>query len=158
MSLPTRAPGISLTMRLQVFSGTHYDMGIQQGKVNRELLHRILEQAPKLEAVKDMKPRMLPTALFLSIAKRRAIQLLENDIAEYYPEQAKRLRGISEGAGTGIGWAYFTQAMEFLPSFGPSNYKLKHAPPWDSPLIEARPMRQSSRRTSTILTSLPPSN
>jgi predicted choloylglycine hydrolase len=125
MSLPTIAPGISPTVKLQVFSGTHYDMGIQQGKANRELLHRILEQAPKLEAVKDMKPKMLPTTLFLSLAKRRAVQLLENDIAEYYPEQAKRLRGISEGAGTGIGWAYFTQAMEFLPSFGPSDYKLQ---------------------------------
>ncbi len=125
MPLPKSAPETLSTLKLQVFSGTHYDMGIQQGKANREMLHRILEQIPKLEAVKDMKPRMLPTTLFLSLAKRRAVQLLENDIAKYYPEQAQRLRGISEGAGTGMKWAYFMQAMELLPSFGPSDYRLQ---------------------------------
>jgi predicted choloylglycine hydrolase len=126
MSLPTRASESSSTLKLQVFSGTHYDMGIQQGKANRELLQRGLEQIPKLEAVKDMKPRMLPTTLFLSLAKRRAVQLLENDIMKYYPEQAKRLRGISEGAGISMKWTYFIQAMEFMvPFFGPSDYSLQ---------------------------------
>jgi predicted choloylglycine hydrolase len=125
MSLATRASESS-TLKLQVFSGTHRDIGVQQGEANRELLQRGLEELPKLEAVRDMKPRMLPTTLFLSIAKRRAVQLLENDITKYYPEQAQRLRGIPEGADISMKWAYFMQAMEFMvASFGSSDYSLQ---------------------------------
>ncbi len=119
-----RALGTSVN--LQVFSGSHRGMGVQQGEANRELLQRGLEELPKLESVKELKPRMLPTALFLSTAKRRAVQLLENDITKYYPEQAERLRGIPEGAGISVKWAYFMQAMEFMvASFGPSDYRLQ---------------------------------
>lgn len=114
------------TATIHSFSGNHYEIGIQQGKANRELLRTILERIPKIEAVKKMKPRLLPASVFLSLAKRRAVRLLEEDITRYYPKQAQRLKGISEGSGIGMSTALFLQAMELLiRSYGPSDYRLQ---------------------------------
>jgi len=58
--------------------------------------------------------------LFLSLARRRTTKLLENDIFQYYPKQAERLKGIAEGAGVDMSWAFFAQSMELLVTFGSS--------------------------------------
>jgi predicted choloylglycine hydrolase len=108
------------TIALQVFSGSDYEIGVQQGHSVRELLHKALEDIPNVEAVKLMKPRLLPTSLFLALAKRRAVKLLKNDIFEYYPRQAKRLEGIVEGAEIDLSSVLLMQSMELLigtPSF-----------------------------------------
>jgi hypothetical protein len=44
-----------------------------------------------------MKPRLLPTSLFLALAKRGSAKLLRKDILEFYPRQAQRTEGIAEG-------------------------------------------------------------
>jgi predicted choloylglycine hydrolase len=105
---------------LQTFSGTHYEIGVQQGQAVKELIHKGLEQIPTVEAIRLMKPRLLPTSLFLALAKRRANKLLRNDIFKFYPRQAQRLRGIVEGARTDMPTALLLQSMELLvgkPSF-----------------------------------------
>jgi hypothetical protein len=84
---------------LENFSGTHYEVGIQQGKAGSGRIQQILQLIPQLDIVKQMKPRLLPTSLFLALAKRRATKLLKNDILQYYPEQAQRMKGLAEGAG-----------------------------------------------------------
>jgi len=84
------------------------------------LIHKGLEQIPTDETIRLMKPRLLPTFLFLALAKRRATKLLRNDIFEFYPKQAQRLIGISEGAEIDMSSALFMQSMELLigkPSF-----------------------------------------
>jgi len=107
-------------IKLETFSGTHYEIGVQQGKAVRELLHQALEQIPNFVEVKSMKPRLLPMSLFMSLAKSRANKQLKNDIFQYYPKQAERLKGIAEGAEIDLSWVFFTQSMELLVTFGSS--------------------------------------
>lgn len=84
-------------VRSHVFSGTHHEIGVQQGKASREQIHELLEKIPNFDFVKLMKPRLLPASLFVMMAKRRAGKLLTNDIFKYYPRQAQRMSGIAEG-------------------------------------------------------------
>jgi len=75
---------------------------------------------PKFETIKLLKPKLLPTPLFLALAKRRAAKLLTSDIFQYYPKQAQRLQGVAEGAEIDITTILFLQSMELLignPSF-----------------------------------------
>ena len=109
---------------LQTFSGSHHEIGVQQGKAVRELIQQVLEQIPSFEDIKLMKPRLLPTSLFLALAKRRAAKLLRNDIFECYPEQAERLRGIAEGAGIDVPTILFMQSIELL-KITESDYRLQ---------------------------------
>jgi predicted choloylglycine hydrolase len=113
---------IMSNIRSQTFSGTHFEIGIQQGQAMRELIHKALKQIPNLESVKAMKPPLLPTSLFIALAKRRAVKLLRNDIFEYYPKQAQRLKGIAEGASIDMSALLFLQSIELLalkPSYRP---------------------------------------
>jgi predicted choloylglycine hydrolase len=106
------------SIKLERFSGTHYEIGVQQGKAVRELLHQTIEQIPNFEEVKRMKPRLMPTSLFMQLARRRATKTLENDIFQNFPEQAERLKGIAEGAEIDVSWVFFSQSMELLVTFG----------------------------------------
>lgn len=105
---------------LHAFSGDDHEIGVQQGRAVRGLIFDTREQIRNFEAVRLMKPRLLPASLFLMMAKRRATKLLKNDIFEYYPKQAQRLEGIAEGAGIDLSTILFMQSMELLigkPSF-----------------------------------------
>jgi predicted choloylglycine hydrolase len=105
---------------LKTFSGSHYEVGVQQGKAASDLIHAGLKRIPRLEIIKLLKPRLLPTSLFLALAKRRATKLLKDDIFRYYPQQAERLEGIAEGAQVDLPTLLLLQSMELLigrPSF-----------------------------------------
>jgi hypothetical protein len=82
-----------------------------------------LEKNPNYEFVELMKPHLLPTSLFISLAKRRAERLLKNDVFEYYPKQAQRLSGIAEGAKISLSTVFFLQGMELL--IGKPSYRLE---------------------------------
>ena len=101
------------SIALQTFSGTHYEIGLQQGQAVRGPIHKALKQIPDSEDVQLLKPRLLPTFLFLALAKRRANKLLRNDIFKCYPKQAQRMRGMAEGAGIDIPTILLMQLMEF---------------------------------------------
>jgi len=45
---PEEIPGYLSTINLETFSGSHYEIGIQQGKATRELIHRALGTNSKL--------------------------------------------------------------------------------------------------------------
>jgi predicted choloylglycine hydrolase len=109
---------------LQTFSGTHNEIGVQQGRTVRQLVQQVLRQIPHFEDIKSMKPRWLPTSLFLALAKRRAFKLLGKDIFEHYPKQAQRLKGIAEGAGIDIPTLLFMQAVELF-RITESDYRLQ---------------------------------
>lgn len=99
-------------MKLHRFSGTHYEIGLQQGQASREQIQTVLKNVSSFDVMKLMKPRLLPTSLFMTIAKNRAAKLLKNDVFEHYPKQAQRLKGIADGAETGIAAILFAHAME----------------------------------------------
>jgi len=101
-------------IEMEDFSGSHHEIGIQQGEAIRGLLNQLMQVLPELDAFKRMKPRLLPTSLFLAFAKRRAADLLEEDIFQIYPSQAERMRGISEGCGMDLPMLMLLQSMEML--------------------------------------------
>jgi len=109
---------------LQTFSGNHNEVGIQQGQAVRKLVQQALKQIPSFEDIKLVKPRLLPTSLFLALAKRRAFKLLKKDIFEYYPKQAQRLKGIAEGVEIDIPTILFMQAIELF-KIAESDYRLQ---------------------------------
>jgi predicted choloylglycine hydrolase len=126
----SRMTNITLVMvmpniTLHSFEGTHYEIGIQQGRAVRGLIHKALEEIPKFEAIKSIKPKLLPTSLFLALAKRRATKLLKGDIFEYYPKQAQRLEGIAKGAEIDLQNLLFMQSIELLPAVRESDYRLE---------------------------------
>lgn len=93
-------------VKLYTFSGTHHEVGVQQGQVGRQQIREGLEKIPDYEFLRLMKPRWLPMSLFIILAKRRAERLLKNDVFEYYPKQAQRLSGIAEGAETSLSTSF----------------------------------------------------
>ena len=99
---------------LQAFSGSHYEIGVQQGQAVRELLQKTLRQIQNFEALKQMKSKLLPTPLFLALAKRRADKLFRKDIFDHYPKQAQRLRGLADGAEVSISTILLMQSLELL--------------------------------------------
>lgn len=99
---------------MEDFSGSHYEIGVQHGEAIRGLLNKLMRVLPELDIFKRMKPRLVPTSLFLSLAKRRAADLLEEDIFQIYPSQAERMRGISEGCGMDLPMLMLLQSMEML--------------------------------------------
>jgi predicted choloylglycine hydrolase len=110
-------------VRLHAFTGSHHEVGVQQGRAGRQQIREALEKIPNYEFVELMKPRLLPTSLFITLAKRRAERLLKNDVFEYYPKQAQRLSGIAEGAEISLSTVFFLQGMELL--IGKPSYRLE---------------------------------
>jgi predicted choloylglycine hydrolase len=99
---------------LTCLQGTHYEMGLKQGQVIQTQIHSLLEDLPNSQAFKLMKPRFIPSSIFLFLAKRRATSLLLDDITKYQPLQTQRLRGIAEGAKIDLQTALFIQSLELL--------------------------------------------
>jgi predicted choloylglycine hydrolase len=110
-------------VRLHTFTGSHHEVGVQQGQAGRQQIHEALERIPNFEFVRLMKPRLIPSSLFITLAKRRAERLLKNDVFEYYPKQAQRLSGIAEGAEIDLSTLFFLQGMELL--IGNPSYRLE---------------------------------
>lgn len=107
-------------MVLHRFSGSDHKLGMQQGQTVRAQIHALLKDVQTLDAVKAMKPRLMPVSVFLAMAKRRASKLLAEGIFRYYPRQGQRVRGIAEGAGVDLSTVLFLQSLELLigrPSF-----------------------------------------
>jgi len=114
---------IVTNVSLHTFSGTNHEIGVQQGKAGRQQICEALEKIPNYDFVRLMKPRLLPTSLFMALAKRRAERLLKDDVFEYYPKQAQRLNGIAEGAEINLSTILFLQGMELL--IGKPSYRLE---------------------------------
>lgn len=113
-------------IKLESFSGTHHEIGVQQGEAVRGSINHLLRLIPDLESFKSLKPRLMPTTLFLALAKRRAVKMLKNDMFRYYPRQAQRLRGISEGSGVDLPPLMLLQSMElFIARPTESHYRLE---------------------------------
>jgi len=110
-------------VRLHTFTGSHHEVGVQQGQAGRQQIHEALEKIPNYDFVRLMKPRLLPTSLFINLAKRRAERLLKNDVFQYYPKHAQRLSGIAEGAEIDMPTLFFLQGMELL--IGNWSYRLE---------------------------------
>ena len=94
--------------------GSHYEMGLEQGRSLRAQIHIFLSEISKSQAFTLMKPKLLPTSIFVFLAKRRATGLLLNDIVKNQPKQMERMKGISDGAKIDLSTAMLLQSFELL--------------------------------------------
>ena len=84
---------------IETFSGTHYEMGFQQGKAYKQSLFDGIQTVQKQPEFLMLKPKWLPKGLFFTIAKNKAIGYAKPIIEKYAPNQAERVRGIADGSG-----------------------------------------------------------
>jgi predicted choloylglycine hydrolase len=89
-------------------------VGVQQGKALRESINKGIEAILASELMKSSKPKLVPMPLYYSMAKRRADNMLREDIFKYCPKQAQRMQGIADGAGVDLPTILFTQMLEVL--------------------------------------------
>jgi len=112
-------------LNVNYFSNDHYDIGLQQGHAVSTLLQDVCKQMAKLEAVKILKPKLLPASLFLFLTKKKAAKIFKKDIYTYYPRQAQRLEGIAKGAGIDLPTLFLIQAAELLINIRKSDYHIQ---------------------------------
>jgi predicted choloylglycine hydrolase len=97
-----------------VFAGSDFEVGFQQGRSCSENINRAIKKVFALEQIMQKKPRLLPTPVFVMLAKRRADKLLRKDLLGLYPKQAERIRGIADGAEVDFSSLLFIQMLELL--------------------------------------------
>lgn len=103
-----------MSAKVYRFAGNHYEVGFQQGQTMRESIREGLDAILASELVKSSKPKLVPMALYYFMAKRRANNMLREDIFKYYPKQAQRMQGIADGASVDLSTVLFTQMLEVL--------------------------------------------
>ncbi|MHA1585180.1 MAG: C45 family autoproteolytic acyltransferase/hydrolase [Promethearchaeota archaeon] len=96
------------------FKGTHYEMGLQQGRLYKDNIKDGMKLLRKQEEFKKLKPKGVPSQIFWRIAKKKAIKWLKPYIQEKAPNQAERIRGIAKGADLSEEWIYLLISTELL--------------------------------------------
>lgn len=104
-------------LKLDNFSGNHFEMGLRQGSIYNEKIHNCYEFFKKWDFIKVLKPKIIPTPVFFYVGKNRATKAYKKIIEKYAPNQAERLRGISEGSNIDIKMLYLSLASEPTLSF-----------------------------------------
>ena len=112
-------------IELNKYSGSHYEIGLQQGKYIKNMMKKALKNISKFEFVKYLKPNFLPYSLFLFYAKNKAYNQIWKDIEKFYPKQSKRLIGISKGSNIDLKTILLIQASEMLLTIKESDYFLE---------------------------------
>ncbi len=103
-----------MPIKCLVFSGSDYEIGLQQGQSCREGIQNATKKVFSLEPVLQEKPKRLPKSLFVMFAKRRADKMLRKDLFTMYPKQAERIRGIAHGAEVDVSSLLFIQMLELV--------------------------------------------
>jgi len=104
-------------LKLEGFGGNHFEMGLKQGSTFKEKIHDAWEFLSKWDLIKAFKPKMIPNSVFLYMAKSNAAKTYQHIIEKYAPDQAERLRGISEGSSIDLKKLYLAQALESILTF-----------------------------------------
>lgn len=96
------------------FSGSHYQMGKQQGRAFKANLKAAFDEFKKIPAVQMMKPRFLPTSLFFKIASSKAYKGLNEIFEKHLPHHCERISGIAEGADISEKMIYLLASTELI--------------------------------------------
>ncbi|MHA1284569.1 MAG: C45 family autoproteolytic acyltransferase/hydrolase [Promethearchaeota archaeon] len=96
------------------FSGSHYDMGFQQGRIFKDEFSEIISVFKNLEDIQTLKPKWLPSGLFIKLAANRAKKWFKPIIKKYAPNQAERIKGIADGSELEEKYLYLFSAAELM--------------------------------------------
>lgn len=97
-----------------IATGTHYEMGYQQGLEFKEQIKYCYKRMLKFEGIKLVKPKFMPNFLFSKIFKRKISNKFKKPIENISHLQTERIEGISKGANIDINELYCVQALEIL--------------------------------------------
>jgi hypothetical protein len=109
-------------VRLFTLHGDHYEMGYQQGLQAREAIRHLFSNLHQVESLRLEKPPLIPFRLFLSLAARRAMNEMLEDVASNSPRQKTRMEGIAKGAGIDEALLFMAMASEL--TLAKINYRL----------------------------------
>jgi len=109
-------------VRLYELNGDHYEMGYQQGLQMREAIHHLFSNLHYVEALRLEKPFYLPFKVFLSMAARRSVNEMWEDIAANCARQTTRMEGIAKGANIDAHMLFMSLASELI--MAQVNYRL----------------------------------
>lgn len=101
-----------LPVEMEEFAGDHFEMGMQQGLKYGAMIHEAFSTLRSNKEIASMKPSIVPMGLFMRYASGRALKEMRSDVATHYPEQARRMEGISRGAGIDLSLMYLCLGME----------------------------------------------
>ncbi len=96
------------------FSGTHYEMGFQQGQIFRESLVKAFNAFKDYPDIRKMRPKMIPQGLFFQLAAHKSRKWFEPTLRKLAPNQADRIRGIADGSGISQNLIYLLSSTELL--------------------------------------------
>lgn len=106
------------------FSGSHYEMGFQQGKNFQKDMAGALQAFKRLDEVKGIKPKLMPAGLFVKLASSKIHNWLKPIIEKNAPNQAERMKGIADGSGLSEKVIYLFSGVELM--FGDLDWELPH--------------------------------
>ena len=92
--------------------GTPFEIGAAQGERFRERIRDSLQVLTELDAVKEIRPALLPLKLFVRIAEHKAQRLLRSIFSAVPVSAGERLQGLAAGSGVPIRKLALCSAME----------------------------------------------
>ncbi|MBN2155554.1 MAG: hypothetical protein JW776_05890 [Candidatus Lokiarchaeota archaeon] len=96
------------------FSGSHYEMGYQQGKTFSSSLHAAFDDFKEYPDISKMRPKFIPQGIFFQLAARKSRRWFQPTLEKLAPRQAERIRGISDGSGISQNLIYLLCSTELL--------------------------------------------
>ncbi len=96
------------------FSGSFYDMGFQQGERFKESLKEAFVAFRDYPDISKMRPKLIPQGLFFRLAARKSRKWFQPTLEKLAPNQAERIRGISDGSGISQDLIYLLCSTELL--------------------------------------------
>ncbi|MHA1111469.1 MAG: C45 family autoproteolytic acyltransferase/hydrolase [Promethearchaeota archaeon] len=96
------------------FSGSHYDMGFQQGERFKQSLIEAFKAFKDYPDISKMRPKLIPQGLFFLLAARKSRKWFQPTLEKLAPNQAERIRGISDGSGISQNLIYLLCSTELL--------------------------------------------
>ncbi len=100
--------------KIHHFSGSHYDMGFQQGERFKESLVEAFKAFKDYPDISKMRPKLVPSGIFFQLAARKSRKWFQPTLEKLAPNQAKRIRGISDGSSVSQNLIYLLCSTELL--------------------------------------------
>lgn len=100
--------------RFYEFKGSHYEMGLQQGKSFSKNYNIGFEILRNHEGINNLRPKIIPKKIFMNIAANKTAKFVKPIFDKFAPHQAERIQGISEGSGLPIEKIYLLSGTEIV--------------------------------------------
>src|SRR5437016_5889010 len=99
--------------RIEVIAqGDPLTMGMQQGSSLREKIRSSAGVLRNLETFRLMQPAWMPYGLYRRASELRATRFMQTALERTFPDACLRMKGISAGSQTSLGFLHLLHALE----------------------------------------------